>query len=146
MKVTATTILVSGLKIIPGNFLETWLEKMEIQRRIVTIKNTPLMRLARIQRRIKECLGNLLSLELHRMPSFTTSVKFHREVYIWPYESSSSSYRAVSTDIPDPLSPLLPIVHRLWQVFRATSHILTELLYVCLSWPSCFCSAIYGCP
>ena len=28
-------------------------------------------------------------------------------------------------DIPDPLSPLLPVVHRLWQVFRATSHILT---------------------
>ena len=28
------------------------------------------------------------------------------------YTSSSSSYRAGSTDIPDPLSPLLPIVHR----------------------------------
>ena len=27
-------------------------------------------------------------------------------------QSSSSSYRAGSTDIPDPLSPLLPIVHR----------------------------------
>ena len=27
-------------------------------------------------------------------------------------ESSSSSYRAGSTDIPDPLSPLLPIIHR----------------------------------
>ena len=26
--------------------------------------------------------------------------------------SSSSSYRAGSMDIPDPLSPLLPIVHR----------------------------------
>ena len=26
--------------------------------------------------------------------------------------SSSSSYRAGRTDIPDPLSPLLPIVHR----------------------------------
>ena len=31
-------------------------------------------------------------------------------VTIWI--SSSSSYRAGSTDIPDPLSPLLPIVHR----------------------------------
>ena len=29
-------------------------------------------------------------------------------------QSSSSSYRAGSTDIPDPLSPLLPIVHRPW--------------------------------
>ena len=34
------------------------------------------------------------------------------------YTSSSSSCRAGSTDIPDPLSPLFPIVHRLWQVFR----------------------------
>ena len=39
--------------------------------------------------------------------------------------SSSSSYRAGSTDIPDPLSPLLPIVHRPRQVFRTTSRILT---------------------
>ena len=38
---------------------------------------------------------------------------------------SSSSCRAASTDISDPLSPLLPIVHRLWQVFRATFCILT---------------------
>ena len=37
----------------------------------------------------------------------------------------SSSCRAASTDIPDPLSPLLPMIHRLWQVFRATSRILT---------------------
>ena len=39
--------------------------------------------------------------------------------------SSSSSCSATSTDIPDPLSPLFPIVHRLWQVFRATFRILT---------------------
>ena len=39
--------------------------------------------------------------------------------------SSLSSCRAASTDIPDPLSPLFPIFHRLWQVFRATSRILT---------------------
>ena len=65
---------------------------------------------------------------------------------ITPSSSSSSSCRAASTDIPDPLSPLLPIVHRLWQVFRAISRILTELLYVCSSWSSCFCSAICGGP
>ena len=59
-------------------------------------------------------------------------------------QRSSSSCRAASTDIPDPLSPLLPIVHRLWQVFRAISRYFTELLYVCSSWPSCFCSAIWG--
>ena len=60
--------------------------------------------------------------------------------------SSSSSCRAASTDIPDTLSLLLPIVYRLWQVFRVTSCILTELLYVCSSWSSCFCSAICGGP
>ena len=37
----------------------------------------------------------------------------------------SSSCRAASTDIPDPLSPLLPIIHRLRQVFRVTSCVLT---------------------
>ena len=37
----------------------------------------------------------------------------------------SSSCRAAFTDIPDPLSPLLPIVHHLWLVFRATSRIPT---------------------
>ena len=41
------------------------------------------------------------------------------------YRISSSSYRAGSTDIPDPLSPLLPIVHRPRQVFRTTTCILT---------------------
>ena len=62
------------------------------------------------------------------------------------YISSSSSCRAVSTDIPDPLSSLLPIVHCFWQVLRATSRILTELLYVDSSWSSCFCSAIWRGP
>ena len=41
----------------------------------------------------------------------------------WLISSSSSSCRPAGTDIPDPLSPLLPIVHRLWEVFRATSRI-----------------------
>ena len=36
----------------------------------------------------------------------------YSRIYIYIYISSSSSYRAGSTDIPDPLSPLLPIVHR----------------------------------
>ena len=58
--------------------------------------------------------------------------------------SSSSSCPATSTDITDPLSPLLPIVHCFWQVLRATSRILTELLYVGSSWSTCFCSAMWG--
>ena len=60
-------------------------------------------------------------------------------IYIYIYISSSSC-RATSTDILDLLSPLLPIVHRLWRY--ATSRILTELLYICSSWSSCFCLAI----
>ena len=38
---------------------------------------------------------------------------------------SSSSCHAGTTDIPAPLSPLFPIVYRLWQVFWASSRILT---------------------
>ena len=41
-------------------------------------------------------------------------------------------------------SRLGSIVHRLWQVFGATSRILTYLLYVCSSWSSYFCLAICG--
>ena len=41
-------------------------------------------------------------------------------------------------DIPDSLSPLLPIVHCLQQVLGATSCILTELPYVGSSWSPCF--------
>ena len=77
------------------------------------------------------------------------SVHVAQSIYlsIYLFSSSSSSCCAASTDIPDPLSPLLPIVHRLWQVFRATFRILTSLLlYVCSSWSSCFCSPIYGDP
>ena len=50
----------------------------------------------------------------------------YTDIYIYIYiSSSSSSYHAGSTDIPDPLSPLLPIVHRPRQVFRTTTCILT---------------------
>ena len=74
---------------------------------------------------------------------FYICIYCHKYLYT---SSSSSSGRAASTDIPDPLSPLLPIVHRFWQVFKATSRILTELLYVCSSWSSCSCSATWGGP
>ena len=39
-------------------------------------------------------------------------VKGIEYIFLALKSSSSSSYRAGSTDIPDPLSPLLPIVHR----------------------------------
>ena len=48
---------------------------------------------------------------------------------VWPFlgifSSSSSSCRAGSMDIPDPLLPLFPIVHRIRQVFWTTSRIIT---------------------
>ena len=59
---------------------------------------------------------------------------------------SSSSCRAGSTNIPDPLSPHFPIVYRLWQAFWTTSRILTSLLNVRSCWESCFCSAMCGGP
>ena len=37
----------------------------------------------------------------------------------------SSSCRAACADIPDRLSPFLPIIHRLRQVFRVASRVLT---------------------
>ena len=70
-------------------------------------------------------------------------------IYIW-YISlnrvwhSSSSCRAASTDIPDPFSPPLSIVHCFRQVLRATSRILTELLYVGSSWSSRFSRLFEG--
>ena len=64
--------------------------------------------------------------------------------YVWI--SSSSSCRAISTDIPDSLSSLLPIVHCFRQVLRATSRIGTELLYVCSSWSSCLSTSMWRVP
>ena len=57
------------------------------------------------------------------------------------FYSSSSSCWAISTDIPDPLTLSLPIVHRFRQVLRDTPSILTELLNIGSSWSPCFCSA-----
>ena len=45
-----------------------------------------------------------------------TYIFFYIYTYIYIY-ISSSSYRAASMDILDHLSPLLPIIHRLRQVF-----------------------------
>ena len=56
--------------------------------------------------------------------------------------SSSSSCHAICTDIPDPFSPPLPMIHYFRQVFSATSRIGTELLYVASSWSSCLYSSM----
>ena len=82
---------------------------------------------------------------LKREPSGCQQLRSPTLLYIYIYIYISSC-RADSTDIPYPLSPLLYIIHRFWLVFRATSRILTQLLYVCSSWSSCLCLAICGDP
>ena len=57
-------------------------------------------------------------------------------IFIW-------SYHAISMDIPDPLSPLVPIDHCFRQVTRAKSRIGTELLYVGSRWSSCLCTFMW---
>ena len=56
---------------------------------------------------------------------------------------SSSSCDAISTVIPNPLSPHLPIIHYFQQVLIATSCIGTDLLFISSSWSSCLCSSIW---
>ena len=75
---------------------------------------------------------------------YRDTLKYVPNLYI--SSSSSSSNRAISTDIPDPLSLPLPIVHCFRQVFRATSHIGRELQYVGSSRSSCLCSAMWRGP
>ena len=67
-------------------------------------------------------------------------------VYICISSSSSSlSCRNARTDLPDPLSPLVSIVHRSREMIPATSCIGTELLYIGSSW-SYLCSSIWRGP
>ena len=54
--------------------------------------------------------------------------------------------RVISTDIPDPLSPPLPIVHRFRQVLRTTPRIHTEVVYKGSSRSPYFCSATWRGP
>ena len=54
----------------------------------------------------------------------TSQLTKSMHIYIY-ISSSSSSCRAASADIPDRLSPFLPIIHRLRQVFRITTRVLT---------------------
>ena len=62
-------------------------------------------------------------------------------------QSSSSSFcRAISADIPGPLSPPLPLVHRIRQVLRIAPRILKEVLYVRSNWSPCFWSAMWTGP
>ena len=59
-----------------------------------------------------------------------------KKIFIHTYRVLFDFNHAISTDIPDPLSPQLPIVPCFRQILRATSRIGTELLYVGLNWTS----------
>ena len=67
-------------------------------------------------------------------------------VYIYMYISSLSSCHATSMNLLGLFSLPISIIHRSWEVFQATSYILTELLYVGSSWSSCICSSMWGSP
>ena len=60
-------------------------------------------------------------------------------------EWSSLSCRSASTGFPDTLSQPVSIVHRSREVFKATSCIGTEQLYIGSSWSSCLCSSMWRC-
>ena len=72
-----------------------------------------------------------------------THTHTHTHIYIYIYISSC---RTISTDIPDSFYPFFSSVHCFRQVFRATSCIGTELLYVGSSWSSCICSSMWKGP
>ena len=59
------------------------------------------------------------------------------------FTSSSSSCHAASTDLPDPLSPPVSVVHCAREIFKTTSCIGTELLYI---GSSCLCSSMWWGP
>ena len=58
----------------------------------------------------------------------------------------SLSCVSISTGIPDPLPPPISIIHRSRLVFKYTSCIGTDLLYVGSSWSYCLCSSMCGSP
>ena len=82
--------------------------------------------LHKLYRQNLSLLFNETYLNEQLLPNYThTHTHTHTHTYISSSSPSSSSCCATSMDIPDPLSPLLPIIHLFWQVFRATSCILT---------------------
>ena len=65
-------------------------------------------------------------------------------ILVCVYILSLSSCHAISTDIPDPLSPYVPIVHYFQLILRATTRIGTELLYEGSSWTLVFARPCKG--
>ena len=86
----------------------------------ITGKNALLMAMTTLENSIlllKTCSIQMPYCVLYVSCTILTLNKYTIKKVLQNQTSSSSSCRAGSTDIPDPLSPLLPIVHRLRQVF-----------------------------
>ena len=65
----------------------------------------------------------------HTIKHFTQYLSFGQflcSCYKW----TNNHPHTASTDLPDPFSPLVSIIHRSREVFQATSSIGTELLYI----------------
>ena len=77
---------------------------------------------------------------------FTVFFQIAIFIYITTSSSSSSSCCTTSMDLPDPLLPPLSIVLHSQLVFKATSCIGRELLYVGFSWSSCLCLSMWKGP
>ena len=76
---------------------------------------------------------------------FSKRNNFFIDVY-WFNMSSSSWWHAASTNLSDPLSPLVPIVHHSQLIFYATSCITAELLQIGSSWSPYPCSFVWRGP
>ena len=66
-------------------------------------------------------------------------------LYIYIYVSPSLCH-AVRTDLLDPFSPPVSIVHRFREGFQATTCMGTEMLYIGYNWSSYICSSMWSCP
>ena len=86
---------------------------------------------------------------MNSMPSICCK-NFHYDcvrvcVYVYIHTSSSSCH-TTSIDLPDPLLPPVSIIHYSQLVFKATSCIGTEQLYIGSCWSSCLCSSMCRSP
>ena len=64
-------------------------------------------------------------------------IVWNRTIFFIETIHVSSSCRATSKHLPDPLSPLVSIIHCSREVFKAISCIGTELLYIRSCWSFC---------
>ena len=123
-----------GLRFLGTFWLTSWIT-LRISTVDLLVKMKPRLTILNLNQRLKTNSGNILVFLSRKVPAGSdrqcdgffkkkknlkwTVMGMSRSSKIrWTLfsssssSSSSSSYRAGSTDIPDPLSPLLPIVHR----------------------------------